>query len=443
MSTRDQHQYQERLVRRLVDLNEGRIDARTRRQAGYLLADAYSVSQLARRHDVGGSATRSPDVPTLHDARFASVLDWAQSIHGLDFDDSHNDTMMHCAGPVIGPALGLASSLNVTLDRMLMAIAAGYEASLMPFRVGLAVSRGTLPTIGYGALGTVASVLVMHSASEDQLRTGLSLVAGSLGGPHSRQVMEGQPDQKSHQLALTVASGLTAAGAALSGAKFHTEWLAGRYGLVPDPVVDESALVRPAVDEISVKLYPSVRYSHGPLLVAERIRGKLRDDQIGAVEIHTPASDVQGRRIYEHSGRRRDSADVTWSSYSIPWLVSVMLTQGPEFVLRHAVPEGRAEAVADLAARIRVHDDGQGTGDGLTPVTIRVLDHAGDLLLEETLATLGDDVDSLNRSVAWHRKIGYCVGNRYTVTAGREWLEPFLDRLEQSGDRPAAGFLSL
>lgn len=437
------HQHQDRMIQRIVDINEGRIDGQTKRQASYLLADAYCVGSLAHRiHQAAPPLTTHSDPLFRHD-ELNAVHTWAQNIHALDFDDSHNESMMHCAGPVIGPVLALASSMNASAGRLILATAAGYEAALTPFRLGLAVPRGTLPTIGYGALGTTVSILVLQSATEEQIRTGLSLVAGSLGGPHSRQVMADAPEQKAYQLALSISSGLTAAGLALADAELRTEWLTGRYGLVPSPGPDESNLRRPVVGEVSVKLYPSVRYSHGPLMVAERIRSEVNATEIGIIEICTPRTDAQGRRIYEHSGRPRASTDLTWSSYSIPWLVAVMLIEGPESVIRREVTGERAEAVAQLASRTSVVDEGEGTDDGLTPVSIRIFDGTGKLILEHTLTDLIDGVDELASSEAWHRKVGYCVKDDYSVAAGRTWLETFVGALERNDQQSAIEVLPL
>ena len=94
----------------------------------------------------------------------SAVLANASFTHGLDYDDTHTESLTHASTCVIPTALSVAEALNVDGKAMLTAAVAGYETIA---RIGLAAPGGfhhhgyhATPICGTFAAGIVAGKLM-------------------------------------------------------------------------------------------------------------------------------------------------------------------------------------------------------------------------------------------------------------------------------------------
>ena len=151
-------------------------------------------------------------------------------IHGLDFDDTHLASVVHCSASALPTALALASERSVSGTDLLLAciIATEVDARLGSAAGGTFQQLGFHPTGVVGIFGaTVAAVRLLGGTVDDAVRAqgiALSMAGGSMAfldtGTWTKRLHPGWAAQ----------SALTAAKLALAGFEAPPEAYAGRYG---------------------------------------------------------------------------------------------------------------------------------------------------------------------------------------------------------------------
>ncbi|MGL6278331.1 MAG: MmgE/PrpD family protein, partial [Gaiella sp.] len=122
-----------------------------------------------------GAAERMPAA----NAAFANAM----LCHGLDFDDTHSDSVSHVSTVITPAALAAAEQVGASGRDALAAIVAGNEVVC---RVGMAApgafhARGFHPTAICGVFGGVAAVSRLTGAERDATTRALG-IAGSFAG---------------------------------------------------------------------------------------------------------------------------------------------------------------------------------------------------------------------------------------------------------------------
>lgn len=414
--------YQQQLLDRIFHIQNNGPSRSVASLARTVIADAMAVRRL---HPAATKA--STLFEDTSEASWANIQQLAfrlaEQIHGQDFDDSHDASMLHCAAPVIAPSFAYCYLRDLTLDDLISAVIIGYETLTFPFRLGMKVDRGAFPTISYGALGTSGALMALQEFDRQEFAQGLSLAASACGGAHSRQIMEHAPHLKVAQILPSLAAGF-AAGQRSSLINFTTtHWLTGEYGLIPEAPNSPSVLQGWGIEEISFKLFPTVRYSHGSIEAVIELLKLVSAKDIDRIDIQLPARDTQGRKIYHHAGQPWDATNRDWSSYSIPWLVAAVVTGGADSMIHQTLSQSQREEIASLATRVRVYDDLQNSPNGLIPVSMTAYDHHGEILDSVFLNGLQGSVKNAPKDSAWLRKLGYCHNGNYHHDDGQQWLD--------------------
>jgi 2-methylcitrate dehydratase PrpD len=254
----------------------------------------------------------------------------------LEFDDTHNESIVHMSSPAVAAALALSEYTQVSGRDLITAIAIGNEISC---RVG-SVSSGELHRRGFHPTGLFATFGVAYLASkilgldaETQARA--AGIAGSFASGLLECWVDGTQTKFLHP-GWSAQSGITAALLARAGVTGPAKVFEGRFGLFASHVQDASAHrdFRRIVDYMpgrrlgehwesrnsSFKPFPAAHVIHPYISSILRLRAKhgIQPEDVERIECpvtafivgivceHTeekfaPASDSHGRVSLQYS----------------------------------------------------------------------------------------------------------------------------------------------
>ena len=248
----------------------------------------------------------------------------------LEYDDTHNESIVHMSSPAVAAALALSEFTNVSGRDLITAIALGNEISC---RVG-SVSSGELHKRGFHPTGLFATFGAAYLAAKllgldaDAMACAAG-IAGSFASGLLECWVDGTQTKFLHP-GWSAQSGITAAMLARSGVTGPACVFEGRWGLFASHVQDPNAhrdFSRIDADlgsdwesrNSSFKPFPAAHVIHPYISAAIRLRKSgVRPEQIERVdcpvtafivgivceptsEKHAPASDSHGRVSLQYS----------------------------------------------------------------------------------------------------------------------------------------------
>src|SRR5579862_956559 len=159
----------------------------------------------------------------------------------LEFDDTHNESIVHMSSPAVAAALALAEFTPVTGRDLITAIALGNEISC---RVG-SVSSGELHKRGFHPTGLFATFGAAYLAAKllaanSETMARAAGVAGSFASGLLECWVDGTQTKFLHP-GWSAQSGITAAMLARSGVTGPAQVFEGRWGLFASHVQDPNA----------------------------------------------------------------------------------------------------------------------------------------------------------------------------------------------------------
>jgi 2-methylcitrate dehydratase PrpD len=303
------------------------------------------------------------------DAAFALSL----LIHAWDFDDTHDEAVVHAATVAVPAAYSVACATGATGQRFLEGVVAGVE-TILRLSLVLGAQTGMSRTAGLGPLGAAAAAARVLDLGPAGTAAALSLATPMSASPTTRQVIEDGAITKRHQPGFGVRHGVLAAALAQAGVEGAAGWFTGTYGLgalVSDPAATGPALDREGweVTRLSLKPYPACRYVHAAVAGALELRARVDADDVRRVEVHVPVGMAHELVARKWARRGRPIVD---AQFSIPWSVAAALVRG-DLDLGALTDEAlHDETTEDLATRIEVVQDLEANGGGMTPVWVEL-----------------------------------------------------------------------
>src|SRR5213593_4005471 len=222
--------------------------------------------------------------------------------HGLDFDDTHADSICHASAVLVPTVLALAESEHLTGRDALTALVAGYEAMI---RIGMAApgrfhERGWHATAACGPFGAAVTAGKCLGLAEDGLMAALGIAASMASG-----VMEFLEDGswvKRLHPGWAAQSGIQAAVLAQGGFTGPATALEGRLGFYRAALGETPDIARHLKNlgtewetlRSSFKLYPCCHLNHAYLDAVSGLKrtNALRADEVAEVECLVPAGEV-------------------------------------------------------------------------------------------------------------------------------------------------------
>ena len=292
--------------------------------------------------------------------------------HVLEFDDTHDEAVLHAGSAAIPAALAAAGARGkLSGAQFCEAVLLGIELAC---RLGVAtrlnlVEGGWIYTALLGHFGaTLAAARILDGRAET-LRNALGIVYCTASGNHE-STREGAPT-KHVQPGFAASNAILASLMASKGLDGVRQPLTGEDGLIRVYLHErfdseravESLGNRWEIDRLSFKPYPTCRLTHPAISAALELREKLGNDlsQVERIELSVgpQAHDVVGRDIPE----RRTPVTRVAAQFSNYWTVAVALAYG-EVTPRHLAEEipptptlrawiGKISCAADAATQGR------------------------------------------------------------------------------------------
>ncbi|MBK1784095.1 MmgE/PrpD family protein [Prauserella cavernicola] len=288
-------------------------------------------------------------------------------VHAWDFDDTHDDAVVHTMAVALPAALAAGTHAGRSGADILDGVVVGVQV-LSRLSLALGARHGMVRTAGLGSVAAAAAAARTLGLGLEGIGNAMALALPAAGSPHSRQVVEDSAVNKRLQPGLAVQAGLTAAAFARAGVEGPAGWADGTYGLLAGVDDAASTLFAPGWEgaELSLKPYPACRYTHAAITAAAEASTGIASERISSVDVHVPdgAAYLLVSRPFERRGR-----PVIDAQFSIPWLVAAQLVTGAVDLTTIAGPTLLDAHVEAFAARVTVHQDAEGTAT-MAPATV-------------------------------------------------------------------------
>jgi len=279
----------------------------------------------------------------------------AMLCHGLDFDDTHSDSVSHVSTVIAPAALAAGEALGSSGADVLAAIVAGNE---IVCRVGMAAPgefhrRGFHPTAICGIFGGVASVARLNGLDEETTTRALG-IAGSFAGGLFAYLADGTPTKPMHPAWAAHGAHLAVA-LARHGAIGPSSVLEGKFGLYHaflDAAEGEIDIAGQLADlgsrwetpRIAYKPFPVCHFMHGSLGAAAAASGgrTFAPEEIDDILVTVPAAGVS--LVLEPAMEKLRPRSEYEGKFSLQYSVASLLVRG-----HVAVADFTEEAISDPA----------------------------------------------------------------------------------------------
>jgi 2-methylcitrate dehydratase PrpD len=328
-----------------------------------IASNAYGFADAAIKGitALGGEGTssvigRSVRLP-VRDAALANGM----LIHGLDFDDTHLNSIIHATAASLPCALTFGEARGIDGRALLVAYACGMETAI---RVGAAV-KGGFHHAGFHATGLVShfsSAVVaarILGLSADGIVAAQGIVASTASGV---QVFleEGAWTKRMHPGWGAVA-GITAATLAQNGFKAPTRPYEGRFGFFdthiqhPEKPIDLGAELDSLGDvwelaETAIKPYPVCHFIHGCADAAIELHAQINPADIASVEAFLPRDTMP--IVADPPDKKTNPTNEYEAKFSAQFVIATCLIKGA-FGLADLMPAALKDPVVlDLTRRV-------------------------------------------------------------------------------------------
>jgi 2-methylcitrate dehydratase PrpD len=279
----------------------------------------------------------------------------AMLCHGLDFDDTHSDSVSHVSAVVTPAALAAGEAAGANGRDVLTAILAGNETVC---RVGMAASgrfhkRGFHPTAICGIFGGVAAAAKLGGLDPEATTRALG-IAGSMASGIFAYLEDGTPTKPIHP-AWAAHGAHLATRLAAHGAVGPQSVFEGKFGLYHSYLGAEPGEIdigghladlgsRWETPRIAYKPYPVCHFMHGSLGAAAQVQAgrTFAPDEIADVVVTVPAAGVS--LVLEPAGQKKTPRSEYEGKFSLQYSIASMLVRG-----HVGVPDFTDEAISDPA----------------------------------------------------------------------------------------------
>ena len=289
-------------------------------------------------------------------------------IHGMDFDDTHLESVAHTTSAVLPAVMSAAVETGASKRELLLAYVLGVEVTA---RVGIGAvggmhAVGFHPTAIGGAFGAAVAVGRLSGLDTTRLATAQGVV-GSMAAGLMEFLEDGSWTKRLHP-GWAAACGITAASFARAGWVGPPAVYEGRFGLYkthlatvatrPDAVAEDLGatweLLRSAV-----KPYPVCHLNHAFIDSGLALRAEYQIRTQDIEEITAAIHPVSRKIVCEPAEAKWEPRSEYDAKFSLPYEVAAALVRG-----RFTLAELEEDALQDreilaLARKVRVIDDAE------------------------------------------------------------------------------------
>jgi 2-methylcitrate dehydratase PrpD len=287
--------------------------------------------------------------------------------HGLDFDDTREDAIVHTGSVCVPAALAVGEALHASGRQVLEAIIAAVEVMC---RVGLAVpgrfhARHYHPTALAGSFAAAAAAGKLFGLAEDQLvhAFGISgsqasgIIEYLTDGSWTKRVHPGWAAHAGITAAVLAESGFTGPETVFEGAHGFYQAFAGGYDDARLSALVASLGRRWEIQALTFKPYPCGSIAHPYMDCALRLRDrhKLQADDIMEIRCRTAEGPVP--RLWEPLAAKHAPPNGYAAKFSLPYLIALMIVNGRAGIADFSDRAVRDERVLGLARRVSYEID--------------------------------------------------------------------------------------
>ncbi len=363
----------ERLAEWAVGLTIDDIPAEVAQHAKLHLLDVLGCGLAASALDVASEGRTAmaelggPDEATVigsaagmpaANAAFANAM----ICHGLDFDDTHADSVSHVSTVTCPVALAVAEAHGASGRDALAAIVAGNETTA---RIGMAAAglfheRGFHPTAICGVFGAVAAGANLMNLGAARATSAFG-IAGSFAGGLFAYLADGTATKPMHP-AWAAHGGVLAARLAAHGAEGPPSVLEGKFGLyhafldAAEGEIDIDGQVadlgeRWETPRIAYKPYPACHFAHGALGATADAAVGVSADDVAEVVVTVPEAGVS--LVLEPAAAKQAPRTEYEAKFSLQYSAASMIVRGSAGVADYMPDAIDDPRVLDLARRVR------------------------------------------------------------------------------------------
>ena len=355
-------------------------DVRTRSR--HLILDAVGCALAARRFDFSAQSLRA--ISDLSGAGESVVIGQRRRLplrdavlangilaHGLDYDDTHSEGIVHLTVSVFPTVLAVAAHEKLQLRDLLVAYILGIEAGA---RLG-AVAKGAFHQVGFhptGVVGAFACALAagrLYGLDGAQLAqaqgVALSVASGSL------EFLEDGAWTKRLHPGWAGVGGIVAAALARRGFKAPRAAYEGRFGLYASYLGARAAdcdLSRATARlgevwetmNVALKPFPACHFAHAFADAAIGLHNQIPNlQQIDRITALVPAEIV--KTVCEPAAAKRRPVSDYDAKFSLPYIIAASLVRGHFTLMELEEAALKDEKILSLAARVEYAIDPDST----------------------------------------------------------------------------------
>ena len=362
-----------RYARFVLGLARRDIPAPVTAKAAVLMLDTIGSCLASSREDFGlavlGGAERlgGPQESTLIGTRAkagaaSAVLANATLAHGLDFDDTREDAIVHTGCVAVTTALAVGEAVGASGQAVLEAAIAGVEVMC---RVGLAVpgrfhARHFHPTSLTGSFAAAAVAGKLYRLTEDQLVHAFG-ICGSQAGGIIEYLADGSWTKRLHPgwaahagvaAVILARAGFTGPETVFEGAHGFYQAFAGASAEAALDALLATLGHQWELEQLTLKPYPCGSIAQPYMDCALRLREKhqIRPEDIASIGCRTAEGPVP--RLWEPLAAKHRPANGYAAKFSLPYLLAVMFVKGRASLAEFTDEAVRDDSVLEVAGKV-------------------------------------------------------------------------------------------
>ncbi len=412
------------LAARVADLQACNVPASAFNAARRCLVDVLGCAAAGRAEPAvriaqqwaGQVYAKGESAVWFDDARLSPVAAAfvnASAASILDLDDGHRAAAGHPGAAIIPAALAVGQAQGASMQDILLAIIAGYEAGVDCARLRTPAAQANVATGRWSAIGVAAAIAKLRGYDVERMRHAMTvaeahapnLLAADHSGFQGGHVKEGIP--------WSVVAGFAAADLAGHGFRGYDASFSnpGVYRARPD--CDEPQ--RFLIETTYFKRYACCRWTHSAVDAAIALKARLpADARIESIAIETF---VRAATLPNHSQPK----DVIAAQFSLPFVVAAAMVRGADALLPldpRLLSDAEVVRVAS-GIEVRVDDALDAMFPAKVPARVRIA--TADGAFEELVVSPLGDWDHPISGQALAAKALHLAGR-----GGRELLAPLL-----------------
>ena len=324
--------------------------------------EEFGRAVLAAAERLGGPQESTLIGTKARTGAASAVLANATLAHGLDFDDTREDAIVHTGCVAVTTSLAVGEALGASGRAVIEAIIVGVEVMC---RVGLAVpgrfhARHYHPTSLTGGFAATAVAGKLYGLTEDQIVHAFG-ICGSQAGGIIEYLADGSGTKRLHPgwaahagvaATLLARSGFTGPETVFEGTHGFYQAFAGGF---EEPRLETllGSLGRTwELAELTLKPYPCGSIAQPYMDCALRLREQhgIKPEQILSIRCRTAEGPIP--RLWEPLASKHNPANGYASKFSLPYLLAAILVKGRVTLAEFTDEAARDPAVLAVAGKV-------------------------------------------------------------------------------------------